>query len=452
MAQQACARFRRRAAARAHGSRRAPAAFERRVIQTAQHQHLAARQQRAVELERRILGRGADQRDGAVLDIRAGTVLLRAVEAMDLVDEEQRALAVAAARRAASNAFLRSATPENTADSCSNCELDRARRAGARSWSCRCRAVPTGSSRQAAAPPPCGRAVLRTEQMILAHDLAKRGTQPVGQRRRRQASAKDAAHRGFGLSRGIGWWTSCASRREADAPTRRRRRASCTLGHVLDRRCPLIASDIRPAERIAPRGSGLHLETMTPPAPSTMPSSSASAGDMLATRRPAADGGRRAGGLAARLGRRHKRIVTCASLPAADALDRDGARRRRGGDAEAQRCSSSRAAIDSDDDVALRRPPCRAGPAGIDVGDQHAARPGETESPRRARRSPLPRRRPARAARCRRLTPSHDARHHVGRNGEADADEPPDREKMARVDADQPAVHGRPARRRNCRD
>jgi hypothetical protein len=47
-------------------------------------------------------------------------VLLRAVEAMHLVHEQQRALAHFAAARAASNTFLRSATPENTAEICSN--------------------------------------------------------------------------------------------------------------------------------------------------------------------------------------------------------------------------------------------------------------------------------------------------------------------------------------------
>ena len=62
-----------------------------------QHQHLAARQQRGVELERRVLGRGADQGHRAVLDVGQEAVLLGAVEAMDLVDEQQRALAVAAA-------------------------------------------------------------------------------------------------------------------------------------------------------------------------------------------------------------------------------------------------------------------------------------------------------------------------------------------------------------------
>ena len=51
-----------------------------------------AGEQRRDDLERRVLGRGADERDRAVLDIRQDDVLLRLVEAVDLVDEEDRAL------------------------------------------------------------------------------------------------------------------------------------------------------------------------------------------------------------------------------------------------------------------------------------------------------------------------------------------------------------------------
>ena len=69
------------------------AALQRRLVEPVEHQHQRARQQRAVELEGRVLGGGADQRDGAVLHVRQEAVLLRAVEAVDLVDEQQRALA-----------------------------------------------------------------------------------------------------------------------------------------------------------------------------------------------------------------------------------------------------------------------------------------------------------------------------------------------------------------------
>ena len=63
------------------------------LAERAQHVHAAPREQRAVDLERRILGGGADQHDRALLDVGQECVLLRAVEAVDLVDEEDRAAA-----------------------------------------------------------------------------------------------------------------------------------------------------------------------------------------------------------------------------------------------------------------------------------------------------------------------------------------------------------------------
>ncbi len=52
------------------------------------------RQERGVDLEVGILGRRTDQRDRAVLDVRQQGILLRLVEAVDLVEEQDRALAV----------------------------------------------------------------------------------------------------------------------------------------------------------------------------------------------------------------------------------------------------------------------------------------------------------------------------------------------------------------------
>ena len=52
-------------------------------------QHLGARQQRRIELEARVLGGGANKRDGPILHHRQEAVLLGAIEAMDFIDEEQ---------------------------------------------------------------------------------------------------------------------------------------------------------------------------------------------------------------------------------------------------------------------------------------------------------------------------------------------------------------------------
>ena len=79
-----------RAQARARG-RRARAAGSRSTAswrERLQHEHLRPRQQRRVDLERRVLGGGADQHDVAGLDARQERVLLRLVEAVDLVHED----------------------------------------------------------------------------------------------------------------------------------------------------------------------------------------------------------------------------------------------------------------------------------------------------------------------------------------------------------------------------
>jgi hypothetical protein len=64
--------------------------------------------------------RRPDEHDRAVLDIGQERVLLGAVEPVDLIDEQQRALPALRRRCAAWNTFRRSATPENVADSGSN--------------------------------------------------------------------------------------------------------------------------------------------------------------------------------------------------------------------------------------------------------------------------------------------------------------------------------------------
>ena len=87
-------------------SARCPAARER-----VQLVDLRARQQRRVDLEVRVLGRGPDERHEPLLDGRQQRVLLGLVEAVDLVEEEDRRLAARPARRCAA----RSMTPRTSA-------------------------------------------------------------------------------------------------------------------------------------------------------------------------------------------------------------------------------------------------------------------------------------------------------------------------------------------------
>ena len=127
------------------------------VVQPAQHEHLAAGQQGAVEFEAGVLRGGAHQRDVAALDIRQEAVLLGAVEAVDLVDEQQRRLpgATARARRLERLAQLGHAREDRR----QLLELV-ARGGGEQARDGRLAdapAAPTGSATTAAPPPPSGR-------------------------------------------------------------------------------------------------------------------------------------------------------------------------------------------------------------------------------------------------------------------------------------------------------
>ena len=89
-----------RLAGRLDAERRDPAFDDRRRARprraTVNSIDGAAREERRVDLEVRVLGRRADQRHEAVLDGVQHRVLLRLVEAVDLVDEEDRPDAVPA--------------------------------------------------------------------------------------------------------------------------------------------------------------------------------------------------------------------------------------------------------------------------------------------------------------------------------------------------------------------
>ena len=114
--------------------------------EAAQHVHAAAREQRRVHLEGRVLGGGADEDDRALLDVGQEGVLLGAVEAVDLVDEQDRAQAAAPALASASAMTSRiSFTPERTAENATK-RAPVTEPSARRGWSCRSRAVPRGSS------------------------------------------------------------------------------------------------------------------------------------------------------------------------------------------------------------------------------------------------------------------------------------------------------------------
>ena len=77
------------------GQRTAKERFDVVDTQRLELEHPAAADQRAIHGEERIGGGRADERDDTFFNIRQKRVLLRLVEAMDFVDEQQRAQAAA---------------------------------------------------------------------------------------------------------------------------------------------------------------------------------------------------------------------------------------------------------------------------------------------------------------------------------------------------------------------
>ena len=204
--------------------------LDRRGIERLEHQHARARQQRRVQLERRVFGGGADQHDGAVLHHRQEAVLLRAVEAVDLVDEQQRPLPRSrGGARASSNTFFRSATPVKIAEICSKCEVGRLPPAAAPPWSCRCRAGPrrpasrASASRASASARRRGRAgdPGRPLRRVSAAAACRRAgaARPCRGRPRRTASARIVlARMAHPLNTAVIVWLP---RRDDDAPAER---------------------------------------------------------------------------------------------------------------------------------------------------------------------------------------------------------------------------------------
>src|SRR5258708_1548346 len=62
------------------------------LIQTVQHEDACARQERGINFKTWILGSGSDKRDDAALDMWQDSILLRFVEAVYLIDEQDGAL------------------------------------------------------------------------------------------------------------------------------------------------------------------------------------------------------------------------------------------------------------------------------------------------------------------------------------------------------------------------
>jgi hypothetical protein len=88
------------------GQRTAENRFNCGCIERLQHEHLGAREQRGVHLERGVLRRRTDQGDVPGFDARKERVLLRLVEAVDFVDEYDRSPAAGTAAQLRSRHHL----------------------------------------------------------------------------------------------------------------------------------------------------------------------------------------------------------------------------------------------------------------------------------------------------------------------------------------------------------
>ena len=176
--------------------------FERLRSERAKDEHAGARQQRRVELERGILGRRADQRDRAVLHHGQEEILLRAVEAMDLVDEEQRALPLRAARARGVEDLLQfrdaGVDGRELHERVAAARADQPRDGGLAA----ARRPPEDHRAKRRRLKQAGQRPVRPGQMLLARDLGDRHRpQPLGERRRRRlglgAQAIEQAHMRF---------------------------------------------------------------------------------------------------------------------------------------------------------------------------------------------------------------------------------------------------------------
>ena len=65
--------------------------FQCHVIKATQDKHLGTGKDGRIELEGRVLSRRANEDDGAVFHMRQEAILLRSVETVDLIHEQQRA-------------------------------------------------------------------------------------------------------------------------------------------------------------------------------------------------------------------------------------------------------------------------------------------------------------------------------------------------------------------------
>ena len=160
--------------------------FQVIIVEAPQYKDLRTRQQCADQFEGRVFRRGADEDHRAVLDDRQEGILLRAVEAMDLVDEKKGALAHLAAfpRRIEHLAQIRHAGKDRRQRL--EYQIGALRQKSGDRRLAAARRAPKDHRRQFAVRDHSADRGIGAEQMVLPDDLRQAArAQQVGQRMRR---------------------------------------------------------------------------------------------------------------------------------------------------------------------------------------------------------------------------------------------------------------------------
>ena len=174
-------------------------------VERLENQHARARQQRRDQLEGRIFGRGADQNDGAVLDHRQKRILLRAVEAVNLVDEKERPLPGFAPRARGIEDLLQVGDAGKDRRDLLEMQIGRLRQQPRHRGLAGAGRTPEDERAERARLQHAGESAVRTEQMILPDHIGELvGTKLVGERPRRAAVEPGGGEQAWGLGFGPG--------------------------------------------------------------------------------------------------------------------------------------------------------------------------------------------------------------------------------------------------------
>jgi hypothetical protein len=169
-----------------HGLGTCQQLLHRPFVETAEGQHDSAREQGAVQLERRVLGGGAHQGDGAILHVLQESVLLGPVEAVDLVDEEERALAGLAPPLGAVERLAQVLHAREDGRELLEGQVRGVRQQPRHRGLARARRPPQDHALHAPALEHARERAVGADQVVLAHDLGeRRRPQPVGEGARR---------------------------------------------------------------------------------------------------------------------------------------------------------------------------------------------------------------------------------------------------------------------------